>query len=173
MAEGWRAFFVLVLAMAAAGCLVLGLTLPVVKLTRLYFWSDTHSLTSIIAALYQAGEFFLAAVIFVFSILFPVFKLIYIVAAGTLMAQKTARRSRILRRIAWLGKWSMLDVLILALLIFYAKATALSDATALPGIYFFAGSVVLTMLAYGLVEGDEHRAAEVLSGEEPCSGPPA
>jgi paraquat-inducible protein A len=65
-----------------------------------------------------------------------------------------------LRRIAWLGKWSMLDVLVLALLIFYAKSTALSDAVALPGIYFFAGSVVLTMLAYGLVERDAEAALE-------------
>jgi paraquat-inducible protein A len=173
IAGGWRAFLVLLLVIAAAACLVLGLTLPVVKLTRLYFWNDTHSLTSIIAALYHTREFFLAGVIFVFSILFPVFKLIYIVAAGTLMAQQSAHRSRILRRIAWLGKWSMLDVLVLALLIFYAKSTALSDAVALPGIYFFAGSVVLTMLAYGLVERDAEAAlSEADEQEKPLSGPP-
>jgi paraquat-inducible protein A len=51
MQRGARAFLVFSLTLAAAVCLVLGLTLPVVKLTRLYFWTDTHSLTSIISAL--------------------------------------------------------------------------------------------------------------------------
>lgn len=165
--SGWRAFFVLVLVVAAAACLVLGLTLPVVRLTRLYFWTDTHSLTSVIKALYYTGELFLAGVVFVFSILFPAFKLIYILAAGTLMAQPSARRSRILRRLEWLGKWSMLDVLVLALLVFYAKATALADAVALPGVYFFAASVVLTMLAYGLVERDHGATVEPPHGDSP------
>lgn len=153
-AKGWRAFLVLVLVLAAACCLVLGLTMPIVRLTHLYFWTDTHSLTSVISALYRNNEFLLAGIIFVFSILFPVFKLIYILAAGTLMAEPSAARSRLLKRLTWLGKWSMLDVLVLALLVFYAKATALADAVALPGIYFFSASVILTMLAYGLVERD-------------------
>jgi paraquat-inducible protein A len=154
MPEGWRAFLVMVLVIAAAGSLILGLTLPVVKFTHLYFWTDTHSLASIIAALYRAGELFLAGVIVLFSIVFPVFKLVYIAAAGTLANSPAARRNRLLQRISWLGKWSMLDVLVLALLIFYAKSTALADAVALPGIYFFAASVALTMIAYGLIESD-------------------
>ncbi len=147
-----RAFLIFTMTLAAAVCLVLGLTLPVVRFTRLYFWTDIHSLTSVISALYQAGEYFLATVIFVFSIVFPSFKLLYIVMAGTLQNVLPAKRSLWFRRIEWLGKWSMLDVLVLALLVFYAKATQLADAVALPGIYFFAASVVLTMIAYSLVE---------------------
>jgi paraquat-inducible protein A len=155
MSRSTRAFLVFTLSLTSAACLVLGLTLPVLKLTRLYFWTDTHSLTSIILALWYTGEEFLAAVIFVFSVVFPAFKLLYIVMAGTLTAFHPAKRGRWFRRIEWLGKWSMLDVLVLALLIFYAKATELADAVALPGIYFFAASVIITMVAYGLVERPE------------------
>lgn len=144
----------MVLVIAAAGSLMFGLTLPVVKFTHLYFWTDTHSLASIIVALYKAGELFLAGVIVLFSVVFPVFKLVYIAAAGTLATSPAGSRKRLLQRISWLGKWSMLDVLVLALLIFYAKSTALADAVALPGIYFFAGSVALTMIAYSLIESD-------------------
>jgi paraquat-inducible protein A len=154
MQRGMRAFLIFVLTLAAAVCLVLGLTLPVVKLTRLYFWTDTHSLTSIISALYYTGEVFLACVIFVFSIVFPAFKLLYIILAGTLITVDPHRRGSWFKRIEWLGKWSMLDVLVLALLVFYAKSTQLADAVALPGIYFFAASVILTMIAYSLVERD-------------------
>jgi hypothetical protein len=53
-----------------------------------------------------------------------------------------------------LGKWSMLDVLVLALLIFYAKATNLADATSMPGIYLFAAAVILTMIATAIIEHD-------------------
>ncbi len=155
MQRGPRAFFIFVLTLGAAVCLVLGLTLPVIKLTRLYFWTDTHSILSILSALWEGGEIFLAGVIFVFSILFPAFKLIYIAMAGTLVTFDPARRSRWFKRIGWLGKWSMLDVLILALLVFYAKATEFAGATALPGVYFFAASVFMTMIAYSLIDPGE------------------
>jgi len=43
-------------------------------------------------------------------------------------------------------------VLVLALVIFYVKASALTEAAALPGIYFFSAAVLMTMIAYALVE---------------------
>jgi len=49
----------------------------------------------------------------------------------------------------------MLDVLLLALVVFYAKATQFADATTLPGVYFFAASVFLTMIAYSLIERED------------------
>jgi paraquat-inducible protein A len=153
--RGLRAFLIFALTLGAAVCLVLGLTLPVVRLTRLYFWTDTHSITSMISALYYTDEIFLACIIVVFSIVLPAFKLIYIAMAGTLSTFDPARGGRWFRRIEWLGKWSMLDVLVLALLVFYAKSTQFADAVALPGIYFFAASVILTMIAYSLIERSE------------------
>jgi paraquat-inducible protein A len=157
--RGLRAFLIFSLTVAAAVCLVLGLTLPVMRSTRLYFWTDTHSILSILSALYETGEIFLAAVIFVFSIIFPAIKLLYITMAGTLVTFDPGRRSRWFKRIEWLGKWSMLDVLVLALIVFYAKSTELADAVALHGIYFFAASVILTMIAYSLVHPGEASTA--------------
>jgi paraquat-inducible protein A len=155
MQRGLRAFSVFILTLGAGVCLVLGITQPVIKLTRLYFWTDTHSILSILSALWAGGEIFLASVIFVFSILFPAIKLVYIAMAGTLSTFDPALRGRWFSRIGWLGKWSMLDVLILALLVFYAKAAQFADAVTLPGVYFFAASVFLTMFAYGMTGGEE------------------
>ncbi len=154
-----RAFLIFVMTLSAAVCLVLGLTLPVMRLTRLYLWTDTYSILSILWALYATNELFLAGVIFLFSIVFPALKLLYITAAGTLTAFDPALRSRWFKRIEWLGKWSMLDVLVLALLVFYAKSTQFADAVALPGVYFFAASVILTMAAYSLIEREEAATA--------------
>jgi paraquat-inducible protein A len=38
---------------------------------------------------------------------------------------------------------------VLALLIFYVNSSGYTEASVQPGIYFFAASAVITMLAYG------------------------
>jgi len=141
-----------VMIVGATASLVLGLTLPVIELTYFYVWTDTHSFVSIVRALYAQQELFLASILVVFSMLFPAVKLIYLLVAYTTMAAGGDARRRVLHRMSWLGKWSMLDVLVLALVIFYIKASALTEAAALPGIYFFSAAVLMTMIAYALVE---------------------
>jgi paraquat-inducible protein A len=136
--------------LAATACLVLGLTVPVVRLSYLYFWTQDYSLSAIVRQLYTDNELFLAAVIFVFSIVFPAFKLVYLLAAFA--GEQTAASIRLHQRLSWLGKWSMLDVLVLALVVFYAKSTTIMDAVALPGVYYFSASVILSMLAYAAVD---------------------
>ena len=147
-----RTSLVGLMIIGATASLVLGLTLPVIELTYFWLWSDTHSLISIARALYAEQEWFLAGIVVVFSMLFPAIKLLYLLVAYTTMASGAGARTHILNRMSWLGKWSMLDVLVLALVIFYVKASALTEAAALPGIYFFSATVLMTMIAYALVE---------------------
>ena len=49
----------------------------------------------------------------------------------------------------WLGRYSMTDVMVLALMIFYMNASGYTEASVLPGVYFFAASALMTMFAYG------------------------
>jgi paraquat-inducible protein A len=152
-----RSFILGLLIVAAAVCLVLGLTLPIVRLTRFYVWTDVHSMISILEELYLSKEIFLAVVIGLFSVVFPFIKLLYLLGLYSARHLGAERRSRLLRHMSWLGKWSMLDVLVLALVIFYAKSTRLADAVSMPGIYMFAGAVLLTMVAYGIMEYEAER----------------
>jgi paraquat-inducible protein A len=147
-----RRFILSLLILAAAVSLGLGLTLPIIKLTKLYVWTDEHSMVSIIWALYQDDELLLAAIVGVFSVVFPVLKLIYLLAAAHAGGSEGSERSRLLLDLEWLGKWSMLDVLVLALMVFYVKSSNLADAVTLPGLYFFTAAVVLTMIAHGWVK---------------------
>ncbi len=135
---------------ASAWLLFLGVTEPVLKLTKLYFLEDEHSLWSVVRALFHKDEYFLGTIIFVFSIVFPALKLFYLLVVA--VSPPISDRHHIMQWMSWLGKWSMLDVLVLALVIFYAKSNELADAATLPGVYYFTGSVVLTMLAYGWVK---------------------
>ena len=63
-----------------------------------------------------------------------------------LETQSSAAHRRHLRWLAEYSKWSMLDVFVVALLVVSVKLGALAQAHVREGIYFFAASVVLTML---------------------------
>jgi paraquat-inducible protein A len=147
-----RRFVLSLLILGAASSLILGLTLPVIKLTKLYVWTDEHSMVSIIWALYRDDELLLAAVLGIFSVVFPILKLVYLLAAAFSGDGEAHETRRWLADLEWLGKWSMLDVLALALTVFYVKSSNLADAVTLPGVYFFAAAVVLTMVAHGWVK---------------------
>jgi paraquat-inducible protein A len=48
----------------------------------------------------------------------------------------------------WIGRYAMTDVMVLALMIFYVNSSGYTEARVLPGVYFFAASALMTMLAY-------------------------
>ncbi|MBX2804613.1 MAG: paraquat-inducible protein A [Hyphomicrobiales bacterium] len=166
MSRGRRSFLLGLLIITATVCLVLGLTLPIIKLTRFYVWSDVHSLVTVVRELYYSEELILAAIVFVFSIVFPFFKLLYLLALYTILAVHPNEAGPWLKRLAYAGKWSMLDVLVLALIIFYAKMTDLADAVSLPGIYFFAAAVILTMIATAWLENIAEKTNETVRKTE-------
>ena len=58
-------------------------------------------------------------------------------------------RAKSISTMEWLGRYSMTDVMVLALMIFYVNSSGYTEASVLPGVYFFAASVLITMLAYG------------------------
>ena len=127
----------------------LGVTLPVIKFTTVYVWTNEHSIATIIYALYQNQEYFLCAVVFAFSVLFPFLKLFYLLTLVTSPDLPYEFRQRSFRAMEWLGRYSMTDVMVLALLIFYVNSSGYTEADVQPGVYFFAASVLMTMFAYG------------------------
>jgi paraquat-inducible protein A len=58
-------------------------------------------------------------------------------------------RRRSFSTMEWLGRYSMTDVMVLALMIFYVNSSGYTEAVVMPGVYFFAASALITMLAYG------------------------
>ncbi len=147
-----RRFLLGLLTLTAVATLVLGVTQPAIQLTKLYLWTDRHSILSAIYALYLDKEYFLSGLIFLFSIIIPSCKLIYLLIVSTLAAPRPSMRERTIERLESLGKWSMMDVLVLALMVFYVNASSIADATALPGVYLYSASVFVTMIAYALAK---------------------
>lgn len=159
MRLGGRRFLLSLAIIGAAVCLALGISLPIIRLTKMVFWTTEHSLISTVSVLIQDGQTFLGFTVLIFSILFPVLKLLYLLLVSTLPASEIHRQSRRLRALEWLGKWSMHDVLVLALTIFFIKSQGVYDAASLTGVYFFTAAVVLMILAYAWLRTEEAAAA--------------
>ena len=118
----------------------LGISLPLVRLEKLYFFTETPSLLDVIAGLWVEGNVLLSLVIVLFSIVFPTAKLY------------SAFHSMLNERdlpgwIAILGKWSLMDVLLVAILIFAAKTSGFASAFAQPGIWFYMASTLFSAIA--------------------------
>ncbi len=157
-------------------CLALGITMPIIKLTQFYFWTSQHSLLSTVEVLLKDGQWFLGLTVLVFSIVFPVLKLLYLLLVSTLPNEEIVRQHWRLRALEWLGKWSMHDVLVLALMIFFIKSQGVYDATSLNGVYFFTAAIVMMILAYAwlpvVASADRRRRMKAMKEADPFGLPP-
>ncbi|PHP67297.1 paraquat-inducible membrane protein A [Zhengella mangrovi] len=132
---------------AATASFVLGVTLPLVEIERLIVFSDEPSLVQMVTGLWQRGDMALAALIALFSIVTPASKL--------LLLQIAAAKGPGSRAPSWLhglSRWSMLDVLLVAIVVFAAKTSGLATAITKPGLWCFAASVILTATAAKLAD---------------------
>ena len=154
MTIGGRRFLLTLAIVAAAVCLALGVSLPIIKLTKFVFFTYEHSLISTVNALLKSGQTFLGLTVALFSIVLPILKLLYLLLLSTLPKQELIRLSKQLRALEWLGKWSMHDVLVLSLSIFFIKSQGVYDARSLNGVYFFTAAVVFMILAYAWLRND-------------------
>lgn len=148
LALGGRRFLLSLAIIGASISLALGISLPSIKLTKFYFFSTEFSLISTVWTLIQRNQIFLGVIVLLFSIVLPIFKILYLVMLTTMPLDALQRQYRRLRALEWLGKWSMHDVLVLALMIFFLKSQGIYDARSLSGVYFFTAAVVFMILAY-------------------------
>lgn len=159
MRLGGRRFLLSFAIIGAAVCLALGISLPIIKLTKYVFWSTEHSLISTVEVLILDGQVFLGLTVLIFSIILPIMKLLYLLLVSTLPASELTRQHKRLRALEWLGKWSMHDVLVLALTIFFIKSQGVYDAASLNGVYFFTAAVVLMIISYAWLRNEGISAA--------------
>ncbi len=148
MTLGGRRFLLAMAIVGASVCLALGISLPIIKLTKFVFFTTEHSLISTVSALLGSGQMFLGLTVLVFSIVLPILKLLYLLLLSTLPQLELTRAARQLRALEWLGKWSMHDVLVLSLTIFFIKSQGVYDASSLNGVYFFTAAILFMILAY-------------------------
>lgn len=141
------------LILVAAVFLMLGLFLPIMRFDSFYFFSKTPSLVGIVSSLWMSGDILLALLVGGFSILFPILKLAALFW-GAIRGEGQPTRSRFRRVMPYLSKWSMMDVMLVAIVVFAAKTSGLATAIAQPGLWFYAGSTLISGVILPLVDRD-------------------
>ncbi|MEM9331780.1 MAG: paraquat-inducible protein A [Pseudomonadota bacterium] len=129
-----------ILLLVASVSFGLGISLPLMRFEKLWVFSETPSLLTIVADLWREEEFLLTLVVVAFSILFPALKL--------LSAHQAVYTNK--APMGWtsvLAKWSMMDVLLVAIVVFAAKTSGLASAISQPGLWFFALSAITVAVA--------------------------
>lgn len=124
--------------------------LPIMR-TRTLLGARDDTIMSGIVYLRDDGSWFLAAIVFVASIVVPLVKLLALSSLLWSVQQKSSdrliERTTFFRAVVWIGRWSMLDVYVLALLTSLVQSESVTAIIPETGALAFASVVVLTLLA--------------------------
>jgi len=138
------------LLIAAAILYIPANLLPVLH-TRSLFGNEDDTIMSGVVYFWVSGDWPLAVIVFVASILVPMLKLtVLALLAWTTQRRSTWRpleRTKLYRIVERIGRWSMLDVFVVTLTVALVRFKSLAVITAGWGALAFASVVVLTMLA--------------------------
>lgn len=124
--------------------------LPIMKVSALGS-GQADTIMSGVMHLLHGGMWPLALVVFFASIAVPLSKLVAIayllISVQRRSAWRPVERTRIYRLTELLGRWSMVDIYVVTILVALVQLGALAEVEAKAGAIYFGATVVLTMLA--------------------------
>lgn len=124
--------------------------LPVME-TESIFGSQRDTILSGVAFLWSSGSWPLAIIVFVASIVVPLLKMLslltVLIAVHLGVRRHRADLARLYRLLEVIGRWSMLDIYVVAILVTLVQIKLLATVTPGTGAAAFGAVVVLTMLA--------------------------
>ena len=136
-------------AAAAVGALALyvpAVSLPILEIERL----GHHYQSSLITGtwdLIQHGNWFVGIVVFLFSVVLPIVKIVLLIDLSLLRWSPKSYRAKTYQWMEWAGRWSMMDVLLLALLVMLVKVGSMVSFYIGPAVGAFVGCVVMSLMA--------------------------
>lgn len=136
-------------AAAAVGAFVLfwpAVLLPILQIERLGQSSEQSILSGIIE-LFHHGSYLVGAVVLLFSIVFPLAKIVLLIELSCLEILHQRHKALTLRIMEHVGKWSMMDVMLLAFLVMLVKLGNLVHFQFGPAVVAFILCVTMSMVA--------------------------
>lgn len=135
------------LLLAAALALLAGWLLPVMTVRTLLVFYDEVSILTGAMRLLESGDYALFVLIVLFTVVLPVGKLVVAWLTWAWLSVDDLRVRRLLGWIEAIGRWSMLDVFVAAMLVVVIKLSLISDVVIHAGLYVFIAAVILSMVA--------------------------
>jgi len=147
--------FTLFGSIAALMTLVLGLITPILMVTihkeveylgDIVLSFESKGVIGSIMKLWETGDIVVALVILLFSVVVPVLKVLSLLVVSIFMESPFAHG--IIKFFKMIGKWSMVDVFVVAVFLVYLTANKgdVSRAEVEMGLYFFLAYVIVSML---------------------------
>jgi paraquat-inducible protein A len=135
---------------AALAALILypfAISMPIMRLERFGNYKDASIWTGSVGML-EKGELFVGTVVLLCSVIIPLFKLFGLLSITLGRRQLTKRhRAFTYRVIEWTGRWGMLDVLLIAVVVAWIKIGDLVEVSAGPVALAFTACVLMSLLA--------------------------
>ena len=139
----------------AASILYIPANVLPMTITESVLGNQQDTIMSGVIYFWHSGDYFVATVIFMASIFIPMLKLVILALLLTAVHLQASRRIQLLpahcailyRVVEFIGRWSMIDVFVVALLAALIQIHSLATILAGAGSVAFGAVVVLTMLA--------------------------
>ena len=125
---------------------IVGVTLPILTITKLLIVSNEVSILTGLYQLLEEQQYFIFIVIFLFSIVLPILKIYYLFLLSARKAVENQSYSNYLHLMHRYGRWSMLDVFVIAILIMTVKLGVLASVEIESGMFYFTTAVILLMM---------------------------
>jgi len=134
------------LLIAATVLLCIGFFAPMLTLSKFYFFENSFSVVGGIYSLVTDGQLLIGIVVMLFSVCIPIFKL-YLLFKILASSEEylSVQKKRYLQLMHEYGRWAMLDVLVVAILIVTVKLGAIASIQVHWGLYIFGLAVALIM----------------------------
>lgn len=124
--------------------------LPIMYTSSL-FGAQSDTILSGVIYLWTSGSWYLAVIVFIASILIPSAKLLALTFLVVSVQRRSMwdplQRTKMYRVLELVGRWSMLDIFVVAMLVALVQLQALATIRAGAGAVAFGAVVVLTMCA--------------------------
>jgi len=156
--------------------------LPMTRVTGLGQVQDDTIMSGVIYFI-QSGSWYIGLVIFIASVFVPMLKLCMLVFLLISVQRKSRwrprERTRIYRITEIVGRWSMVDIYVVTILVALVNLGAVANIDAGPAAVYFAAVVVVTMFAaktfdprliWDNIDNDTGNDIRVAAGKDPVNG---
>ena len=120
--------------------------LPILEVEQFGHHSESSLLGGTIK-LIAHGSWFVGIVVLLFSIIFPLVKIVLLLELSVVGLLPRSLHGPIYRLMESAGKWSMMDVMLLAFLVMLVKVGEMVEFHIGPAVFAFVACVALSMLA--------------------------
>jgi len=144
--SGRSSIYISLMLMVSLVCNVFAMFLPFSKVSRLLRADIVMTLPGSISMMWNDHLQVVAVLILFFSIIFPFFKLSVLFYLWFFCKSSTIRQ-KLIHYIEPLGKWSMLDVFVICIILVLTNRQLFVASEIMPGVYFFLVAILLSIFS--------------------------